>query len=238
MAFFQQPASKQPFLRAPAIVLAAIVLLVAIGAARELLFAADTPMLFARFGLVPARYSEAFLAAHRWSGGSLFDRAIPFVTYMFLHAGWTHVFVNCIWLLPFGSLIARRYGSLSFIALFLICGIAGAAAHLLTNWESLAPVIGASAAVSGLMGAAFRIMLAEPQQRLAPLLSGKVLLWSGVWILLNVAAGLTGFGAGPGVRLVAWEAHIGGYFAGLLLAGPFDWLSRRPISGVAGDAAA
>jgi membrane associated rhomboid family serine protease len=62
-----------------------------------------------------------------------------------------------------------------------------------------------------------------------------VLLWSAIWIALNVFAGLTGFGAGAGVHLVAWQAHIGGYFAGLLLAGLFDaWRNRkRPIQGTA-----
>jgi membrane associated rhomboid family serine protease len=54
-------------------------------------------------------------------------------------------------------------------------------------------------------------------------------LWSAFWIIINVVAGLTGLGTGPGIQLVAWEAHIGGYFAGLLLAGPADWLRRREL---------
>lgn len=229
MAFFHQPESRQPFLRAPAIVLALIALLIGIEALRQYYFASSTPELFIRFGLVPARYSASFLAAHQVNGGSIFERAAPFITYMFLHAGWTHVLANCIWLLPFGSLVARRYGSLLFVAFFLICGVIGAAVHLATNWESLAPVIGASAAVSGLMGAAFRMMLATPKQQIAPLLSGPVLLWSGIWILLNVIAGLTGFGTGPGVKLVAWQAHIGGYLGGLLLVQPFDAVRRLQL---------
>jgi membrane associated rhomboid family serine protease len=226
MAFFHQSESRQPFLRAPAIVLILIALLIGIEAVREAFFA-STPQLFYRFGFVPARYSASFLAAHQIDGGSLLERAIPFVSYMFLHGGWTHAALNCMLLLPFGSLVARRYGNVLFLALFLICGVAGAVVHLATNWESLAPTIGASAAVVGLMGAAFRIMLATPDEQLAPLASGRVFLWSGLWILLNVVAGLTGFGTGPGVQLVAWQAHIGGYFAGLLLVGPLDWLRRR-----------
>jgi membrane associated rhomboid family serine protease len=225
MAYFHKPEPRQPFLRAPAIVLLLIAVLIGIEAVREIFFA-STPELFFRFGFVPARYSASFLAAHQIDGGSLFERAVPFVSYMFLHASWTHVAVNSIWLLPFGSLIARRYGNVLFLALFLICGVAGAVVHLATNWESLAPTIGASAAVAGLMGAAFRIMLATPDEQLAPLASGRVFLWSGLWILLNVVAGLTGFGTGPGVQLVAWQAHIGGYFAGLLLVGPLDWLRQ------------
>jgi membrane associated rhomboid family serine protease len=229
MAFFYQPESRQPFLRAPAIVLVVIALLVGIEAVREFFFLSSTPELFFRFGLVPARYSAAFLQANQIDGGTLFDRAIPFISYMFLHAGWTHVAVNSIWLLPFGSLIARRYGGVLFAALFLICGVAGAVVHLVCNWGSMAPVVGASAAVSGLMGLAFRIMLAGPDQALAPLFGRQVLLWSAFWIIVNVVAGLTGLGTGPGIQLVAWQAHIGGYFAGLLLAGPADWLRRREL---------
>src|SRR4051794_14183763 len=125
MAFFHQAESRQPFLRAPAIVVAIIALLFLVEGTRQFFFGALSPELFFRFGLVPARYSSSFLAAHQWSGGSLFDRAVPFVTYMFLHAGWSHVAVNSIWLLPFGSVMARRYGNLLFLALFLVCGIVG-----------------------------------------------------------------------------------------------------------------
>jgi len=210
-------------------VLVLIGLMFLVEGVREYFFGTLSPELFFRFGFVPARYSSAFLAAHQWNGGSLFDRAVPFVTYMFLHAGWSHVAVNSIWLLPFGSVMARRYGTPLFAMLFLVCGIFGAIVHLVTNWESLAPVVGASAAVSGMMGAAFRVMLAGPKERLAPLISGRVLLWSGMVILINVVAGLTGFGTGPGVRLVAWQAHIGGFLAGLLLVQPFDALRRLQL---------
>lgn len=226
MAFFHQSGERQPFLRAPVSVLLLIALLFAIEAAHQFLFRQATPEVFIQWGFVPARYSPGF-----WLGGNLFERVAPFITYMFLHADWTHVLVNSIWLLPFGSLVARRYGAPLFLLFFLICGIIGAGVHLALNWGSTSPVIGASAAVSGLMGAAFRMMPHGPHAPLQPLFSRPVLLWSAIWIALNVFAGLTGFGAGAGVHLVAWQAHIGGYFAGLLLAGPFDlWRkTKRPM---------
>jgi membrane associated rhomboid family serine protease len=224
MAFFHQPGERQPFLRAPISVLLLIGLLFAIEAARHFLFREATPELFYQWGFVPARYAPGF-----WLGGNLFERAAPFVTYMFLHADWTHVAVNSIWLLPFGSVVVRRFGTPLFLVFFLLCGIIGAAVHLALNWGSTSPVIGASAAVSGLMGAAFRMMPHGPHAPLQPLFSRPVLLWSVIWIALNVFAGLTGFGTGAGVHLVAWQAHIGGYFAGLLLAGPFEaWHNRKP----------
>ena len=128
---------------------------------------------------------------HRWI------ERVPFVSYMFLHANWTHVIANSIWLLPFGSVVARRYGTWLFVAFFLVCGIAGAAVHLACNWGSMAPVIGASAAVSGLMGAAFRMLPRAAGRRLGTRCFHKpVLLWSAFWTLINVVAGLTGFGTG------------------------------------------
>jgi membrane associated rhomboid family serine protease len=227
MAFFHQPGARQPFLRAPAIVLGLTALLIVIEAARELFFRQATAQLFYEFGFVPARYSHEFLAVHSLNGGGPVARALPFVSYMFLHADWTHVLVNSIWLVPFGSVVARRYGGPLFLLFFLVCGVIGAAVHLVFNWGSPAPVIGASAAVSGLMGAAFRMMIRGPNAPLTPLFSKPVLLWTAIWIVLNVVAGITGFGTGPGVKLVAWQAHIGGYFAGLFLADVFDRLRGK-----------
>lgn len=227
MAFFHQPGGRQPFLRAPAIVLVLAAVLLAIEALLQFSYRYEQEQLFYQFGFVPARYSHAFLTMHSMNGGSLFDRALPFVSYMFIHADWTHVAVNTIWMLPFGSVVARRYGAFLFIVFFLLCGVAGAALHLALNWGSPSPVIGASAAVSGLMGAAFRMIPEGPYAPLHPLYSRIVVIWSVMWIVLNAVAGLTGFGAGPGIHTVAWEAHVGGYFAGLLLAGPLDALHAR-----------
>jgi membrane associated rhomboid family serine protease len=227
MAFFHQPGARQPFLRAPVIVLLLAGALLAIEGLVQFAYRYDQERLFYEFGFVPARYSHAFLAAHLMNGGDLFDRALPFVSYMFIHGDWTHVAVNTIWLLPFGSVVARRYGALVFLLFFLLCGLAGAVFHLALNWGSTSPVIGASAAVSGLMGAAFRMIPEGPYAPLHPLFSRVVIVWSVMWIVLNVFVGLTGFGSGPGVHTVAWEAHVGGYFAGLLLAGPLDALQAR-----------
>jgi membrane associated rhomboid family serine protease len=224
----QHPAGRQPFLRIPSVVLLLVAIFVAVHLVWSLLFADDAPEIFFKYGFVPARYSHAFLVANMVNGGGLLARAIPFVSYMFLHANWGHLVGNSLWMLPFGSFVARRYGGLLFLLLFLVCGIAGAAVYLALNWGSAAPVIGASAAISGLMGTAFRILPGGADApRLTPLWSRQVILFSVVWVFLNVVAGITGFGSGPGIHLVAWQAHLGGYFAGLLLAGPFDSLLRQ-----------
>jgi membrane associated rhomboid family serine protease len=233
MTILEPQPPRQPFLRLPWPVLFVIGVLATCYAA----FALAPPHLqytiVYDYGFVPARYSQAYLAAHDYNPGSVLDRALPFVTYIFLHGGLGHLAINCIWLLPFGAVVARRYGAGLFFVFFLICGIAGAAAHLAFNWGSTLPVVGASGAISGLMGAAFRMMEPFPPRfeippsarALAPILSRRIVVWSAVWVGINVVAGVTGLGTGTQVRLIAWQAHLGGYFAGLFLAGPFAALA-------------
>jgi membrane associated rhomboid family serine protease len=231
VTFFRQTSPRQPFLRAPPAVLWLVLFLLCAHAARVFLFAGSETSWFFEYGFVPARYSHTYLASHGVNPGNVLDRALPFVTYIFLHANFTHVFVNSVWLLAFGPVVARRFGTSLFLAFFLVCGMAGAAMHLAWNWGSDSPVIGASAAVSGLMAAAFRMLPLPPAAglALAPILSARILLWSALWAIVNVVAGLTGFGAGGHVELVAWQAHLGGYAAGLFLAGPFDSAARRNV---------
>ena len=239
MAFLQSQPPRQPIFRAPAIVLWLIGGLAAAHTARA--FAAPTrsaDMIY-EYALIPARYSRAFLESHMADPGTVWERIVPFFSYMALHNDWTHLVINCLWLLAFGPIVARRYGALLFLAFFIICGIAGAGAHLALNMGSLVPVIGASAAISGLTAAGLRLLPAQRDMMqglgglqsgpMAPILSRQVLLFALVWVGVNLAAGLTGMGAGGTVGLIAWQAHLGGFAAGLLLAGPFDRLARTRV---------
>lgn len=226
------PDQPQPFLRLPTGVGILAGLLIVLYAAFSFAPPALYDYVIANFAFVPARYSPAFLAAHNTDGGSLLERALPFVTYIFLHGSWTHVIINTVWLLAFGPVVSRRFGVLRFLAFFLVCGVAGAVTQLACSWGSPDPIVGASAAISGLMGAAFRLLgrdgggVFRPQP-MAPILSRQILMVSAVWAFINVVAGITGLGTpGPGVQLIAWQAHLGGYTAGLLLAGIFDPLPR------------
>src|SRR6202012_293891 len=124
-------------------------------------------------------------------------------TYMFLHNDYTHLAINCLWLLAFGPIVARRFGAGLFLLFFAVCGMAGAATHLLFNWGSLEPVIGASAAISGLMAAGMRLLPTErppwaqegppTEAAMLPLWSRQVILFTLIWVVLNVVAGFTGF---------------------------------------------
>ena len=226
-----QSEPRQPFLRAPVVVIALILVLLGAHAVRVLGYPHSGTRWFLEYGFVPARYSHAYLDSRGLNPGNFLERALPFVTYMFLHANYAHVLINSVWLLAFGPIVAGRFGPLRFLLFFLVCGIAGAAAHLALNWGSDAPVIGASAAVSGLMAAGFRMLPPPaPDQPLAPILSPRILTWTVLWVIVNIVAGLTGLGTSGQVELVAWQAHLGGYTAGLLLAGPFDTPGRRRAS--------
>jgi len=221
MAFLQQPAA-QPFLRAPAVVLWLIAALLGIYAVQTS-FGDAWPRVFFPYEFLPARY----LPAHLTLTG-IFALALPFFSYTFLHGSWPHVLLNSVWLLAFGPVVARRFGTPLFLVFFLVCSIAAAATHLAIYWGSTEPVVGASGAISGLMAASFRMLPFDSRHPpLAPLLSPRILAWTAIWAVVNVIAGVTGLGAGGGPAAVAWVAHLGGYGAGLLLAGPFDRLGAR-----------
>jgi membrane associated rhomboid family serine protease len=152
------------------------------------------------------------------------------ITYQFLHADLTHVGFNSLWLLVFGPIVARRLGPLKFLFFFIICGIAAALLHLVVYWGSAMEVVGASGAVSGLMGAAMRILYGRIQgggDGLAPILSRPILGFSLVWVCINVVSGILRIGVSDDISLIAWVAHLGGFFAGLILIGPIThWRNK------------
>lgn len=233
MAFLQSQPPRQPFFRAPAVVVWLIAILVALHAARVFLPGQSDDLVY-QFGLWPVRYSRAFLESHMANPGTIWERAVPFVSYMGLHGSWTHLAINSLWLLAFGPIVARRYGAVLFLAFFIICGVAGAIFYLALNWGSPVPVVGASGAISGLMAAGLRMLpgqtpwAVENQAPLAPVFSRQIVMFSVVWAAINLLAGLTGLGMGGESGLIAWQAHLGGFLAGLFLCGPFDLLRPRP----------
>jgi len=235
MAFLQSQPPRQPVFRAPAVVIWLIGALAALHAARVLQPAGRADALVYQFGLYPVRYSRAFLDSHMANPGTVWERAVPFVSYMGLHGDWTHLAINCLWLLAFGPIVARRFGAGLFLAFFLICGVAGALVYLALNWGSPVPVVGASGAISGLMAAGLRMLPGQTpwavpgQAPLLPILSRQILIFSAVWAAVNLLAGLTGLGMGGEQGLIAWQAHLGGFAVGLLLCGVFDALRPRPV---------
>lgn len=225
MAFLHPGPARQPAFNVPAVVAVLIGFLVAAHAFRMALPPAQSADLVGTYALIPARLLFA---------GSFWDKAVPFVSYMALHGDWPHVAINCLWLLAFGPIVARRFGPALFLLFFLICGVIGAGLFLAFDWGGSDPVVGASGAISGLMGAGIRLLPRrfpwdQPGEApMAPLLSRQVAGFSAAWVVMNVLVGTLGLGLVGEGQAIAWQAHLGGYFAGLAMAGLFDRL--RPAA--------
>ncbi|MFP4004234.1 MAG: rhomboid family intramembrane serine protease [Alphaproteobacteria bacterium] len=182
---------------------------------------------------IPARFSAAADAAQGVFVGGALSKWTSLVTHVFLHGGWWHLLFNSVWLLIFGTPVAARLGTARFLTLFLLTGIAGAATHGVLSWVGDAftggprgpeILVGASGAISGLMGAAARFIVLGREMAVAgydrpllPLNDNQVVTFTVLWVVINLVLALTGglgMGMGDGI---SWEAHLGGYFAGLFL---------------------
>lgn len=221
MAFLQSSPPREPFLHAPASVLWLIGVMVAVHVAVTFGQVPDSVLQY--LVLIPASFVD---------GTPLPVQLAPMVGYMFLHGGYLHLTFNCLWLLAFGPIVARRYGTGLFLGFFFLSGVVAALLYIAFNWGSTLPVIGASGAISGLMGAGLR-MIRWPgevtQARLAPLFSRPVIMFTVMWLITNLIFGVIGIDG----QTVAWQAHMGGYFFGLIAIGFVDWLrfGRRYSAG-------
>jgi membrane associated rhomboid family serine protease len=169
------------------------------------------------------------------------------LTYAFLHGSWTHVVLNTIWLVAFGPPIARRLGSSRFLVFMAVTAIASALAHWVNAPMDFSPLIGASGADSGLMGAATRFMfqpgaplgafgsINRPEIESIPAVSlrgvfveRRALIFLAIWFGTNFIFGAGAQTFGLSDAPVAWVAHVGGFVAGLVLFPLFDHPFRPP----------
>jgi len=175
--------------------------------------------LFHLFGVVPQRFADSAWA--QWVG---YPEAsiIPFFTYMFLHSGWLHVIFNMWMLWIFGDNIEDVTGHVGFVFFYIACGLAAVGAHMLAETSSSVPVIGASGAVAGVMGAYLVLYPHGRVYTLFPILFIPVILrvpsvfFLGFWFLSQFFAGLFSVVNGA-AQAVAWWAHVGGFVTGILL---------------------
>lgn len=181
--------------------------------------------LFHLFGVVPARFFEPEWAA--WAG---YPQTFgwPFLTYMFLHSGWMHIILNMWMLWIFGDNIEDVTGHLGFVAFYLLCGLAAVALHMVFEQQAAIPIVGASGAVAGVMGAYIvlyphgRVLTLVPIVIIPLFLQLPSYLFLGVWFLSQLAAGVVSHVRE--VSEIAWWAHVGGFVAGMSLIHLF----RRP----------
>lgn len=233
---------REPLLTLPGALTAYVGLLVVIHVIRALLPVDLEYWTIELFGFIPKRYDQTLLSMP-FPGGLGAD-IWTFVTYSLLHANLSHIGFNILWLLPFGSALARRFGGMRFFLFMAVTAVGGAAAHLATHAHELAPMIGASASVSGAMAAAIRFAFvrgsflsfnrgdADQAARVPalPLLRAlrdpRVIGFLAVWFGVNIIFGVGSIAVGSEGATVAWQAHIGGFFAGLLLFSLFDPIPR------------
>ncbi|MEO0542585.1 MAG: rhomboid family intramembrane serine protease [Pseudomonadota bacterium] len=160
---------------------------------------------------------------------------ITLVSHSFIHGSWTHLAFNMIWLVAFGSPLAYRLGFIRTFAFWAITATAAALFHLALYWGDTVPLIGASGAVSGFLGAAARFGFRRPPVArtgfLGPLpppmwalRQRGVLSFLILWMVLNFVTGM-GWLGGP--NNIAWEAHIGGLVVGFALIGLVDRRQTR-----------
>jgi membrane associated rhomboid family serine protease len=148
-------------------------------------------------------------------------------TSMFMHAGWVHVIGNMLYLWIFGNNIEDRFGPIGFAVFYLICGLGASGAQILASPNSTLPMLGASGAVAGVLGAYLLLYPGATVITVIPIFVfievARVLafLVIGFWFILQLGSGLASLGAGEAeAGGVAWFAHIGGFVAGLVLTAP------------------
>ncbi len=223
---------------APLVVILSVAAFIAVHVWRGSITEDEELLLLLTYAFIPARYLTGAEALYVKFPGGTAANVWTFATYSMLHADWLHLAVNSFWMLAFGSVVARRFGAIRFIVFSLVCAVAGAALHLGVYWGEMVPVIGASAAISGQMAGAVRFIFSRPSnlfqasrmhphhmraESLSQVFSNpRALAFLGVWIGINLLFGVSNSFI-PGVEgQVAWEAHLGGFLAGLLLFGLFD----------------
>lgn len=184
---------------------------------------------FHHFGIVPYRYTHPELACFL---GMRLDYW-PFLTSMFLHGGWLHIVGNMWTLWIFGDNVEDRMGPLRFTLFYLCCGVIAGIVHVLTNPNSTVPTIGASGAISGVMGAYFvlypyaRVITLVPVFFYPLFVAFPAVVYLGIWFLIQFFNGVGSLLPSDQVGGIAWWAHIGGFAAGILLC-PFFLRSRGP----------
>ncbi|WP_375645799.1 rhomboid family intramembrane serine protease [Bartonella sp. TT29SHDZB] len=160
------------------------------------------------------------------------------VSYSFMHSSFKHVALNMVWLLVFGSPLARHFGVLRFLIFWVLTAVISVLTYFTFHQESTISLVGASGAVSGMMGAIVRYGL--PSRYLGvkefgghllsikkALRSKGVLVYMSMWLIADFIIGISSILFEENGISIAWEAHIGGFFAGFLLVGFFDVSQKK-----------
>lgn len=215
----RRPGGGEPIFNIPGVVIALIGICAAVYVYQTYIISEQQNYEFMlNFALIPARFS---LADGFTDPAALFT----LISYSFMHGGFAHIAVNMIWLAAFGSPLAGRIGAARMWIFWIVTSVVAGLTHYAIYPESVSPLVGASGAISGMMGAAARYgfrrvghgrrsEFAGPVLPVGLTLTLKpVLTFVGVWFLINIVTGLYATD-GADLSGIAWEAHIGGFIAG------------------------
>lgn len=208
----------------------ALIGLCVLGFLAELQSGSGITTLVDRFGLVPAR----FLTLWDRSGGLATAVWLPFLSSLFLHAGWLHIGGNMLYLWIFGDNIEDWLGPGRYLLFYLGGGVAAGLAHVAANPGSVVPTVGASGAIAAVMGA---YLVLYPRARVQSLVIFVIFIrimaipawvYLGIWFAQNLLYGTASLDAATSMSGgVAWWAHAGGFAFGALVALA---LGRRPLA--------
>jgi membrane associated rhomboid family serine protease len=183
------------------------------------------------FGLIPAQLLQSLPANTAVPLGDGLECVLrgrgwyTSFTSMFMHGGWMHLVGNMWFLWIFGDNVEGAMGTRRFLIFYLLCGLAAAALQVLSNPDSIVPMVGASGAIGGVMGAYIVLYPRVHVHMLVFLglfvttLAVPAVFMLGYWLLIQLVSGVVSFG-GQGAGVAFW-AHIGGFIAGMLLIFPF-----------------
>ena len=224
---------REPFFNLSGAVSATIALCVVVHLVRLYVLTPTADLqLIIHFAFLPVRYTGGYAI-------DIFAFLSPF-TYAFLHGSLAHLAINMIWLAAFGSPLANRIGVPRFLFFWAATALAAALLHFVLHPFDASPLVGASGAVSGMMGAAarfaFQIDRGESKAGfVGPILplsrvfrSRMAVTFLAVWFVVNLVVGLAS--GTNGMPQIAWEAHIGGFLVGFLAIGVCDRPQRAPLS--------
>ena len=231
---------REPIFNIPPMVLSLLAIMLAVMVYRMTLDENADTFFVLLMALIPARLS-GYAADLPGGVAAIYTQ---FVTHMFVHGDAMHLAINGASMLAFAGALEKRIGAIRLLFFFFVCGFAGAITFIVINPGLLAPMIGASGAIAGMMGGVMRFFFSAldgggglrrlnenprsiPLRSLSAALRDRRLqVVTAAFVVMNFAA-MIGFGDVNASNAIAWEAHVGGYIAGLLLFGLFDIAPRH-----------
>jgi membrane associated rhomboid family serine protease len=181
------------------------------------------------WALTPSHIKLA-LQGHHYT---LLQAFLPLFTCMFLHAGFGHILGNMWFLWIFGNSVEDQFGPLGYLLFYLVCGLGSGITQVAFSWGSRVPSLGASGAISGVLGAYIVFCPRAKILTLIPLLiiffTARIpaAIFIGIWFLMNFLSGVSSLGV-LSTGGVAWWAHVGGFLLGVVVAGFTRLVDRQP----------